>query len=514
MSRFVAWLSIASLALVALGGPLFELWHGKHPGAGWSGRFGLWELRSGGVARELGTRLEKDCEIAARLRPFYNEALFLALRRTPARIVLGRDNWLFLASESRDYPPPGSLEHLDSTCERIASLVRWFESQGTVVVLMVVPRKSTVRPDMLPDDVRARFQPVYPLLLERLRAAGLDAPDLLAPLQRSEERTFRANDDHWDHPGARIGAEVVTTRVRERFAAQELPGRPVEAELVRLAPVTTSENVARWFGFRPDSPLLERFTDTRVAIVAEHPRTRERLHGSKQAEEIVLVGSSFSGAGLLPALFTALLGRAIEDRALAGQAAGYRLTELVRAIVLGERRTPAVLIWEFPEDFLLTHVGALTEPIGAMVELVDALELPLRSTPLEFSRAVAEGLLLSGDGPQGWAGAAPRGGETLVLDLVEPLPGDGSVWIDYTVKLEANATHSLQFEGANGQRSPRVVERPMLANPRPNHVIARVMGVNGQPVTRLRITVASTSAKFEVSRPLLLRSAAPAEEAK
>lgn len=514
LSRLAAWLSVASLALVALGAPLFELAHGKFPGAGWSGRFGMWSLRSGGVARELETRLEKDAELTARLRPHYNEALFLSLGMVTSRVVLGRDDWLFLASESRHWPPANGMKFLDFTCGRVGELVRWFESNGTTVVLLVVPRKATVHPEMLPEGLRERFQPVYPQLLEALRTAGVDAPDLLAPLQASDERVFRPNDDHWDHPGARIAAEVICARIRERLQGRELPGAPLDAELVTAAPIRSADNLVRMLGFRPNGALVERFTIERTPIVAQDRRTRVRLHGSEKPEAIALVGTSFSGAGHLASLMIGMLGRPVENRAREGHAGGYRITELAREILLGERPAPQVLVWEFPEDFLVSHVRTLTEPVHALVDLVESDAPPMRAEPLPVARARAEGVLLSAEGERGWEGTAPSGDAQLVLELEQPLPGDGTVWIHYTAQFTSNVTHTLSFEGADGQLAPFPAERPMLASIYPNPIVARVRGAGGQPVTRLRLTVADTYATFKLSRPSLWRSAAAVEGGK
>lgn len=514
LSRLVTWLSIASLALVALGAPLFELAHGKFPGAGWSGRFGLWSLRSGGVARELEARLQKDAELTARLRPYYNEALFHTLGMVTSRVVLGRDDWLFLASEARDWPPENGMKHLDFTCGQVGELVRWFESNGTSVVLMVVPRKATVRPDMLPDGLRERFEPVYPKFLEALRAAGVDAPDLLTPLQASSERVFRPNDDHWDHPGARIAAEVVAARIRERWAGRELPGAPLDVELVTTPSVRSADNVVRMLGFRPNGPLVERFTIDRTPIVAQERRTRARAHGSEAPEAITVVGTSFSGSGHMASLLIGLLGRPVENRAREGHAGGYRITDLAREILLGERPFPQILVWEFPEDFLVAHVRTLTEPVHALLELVESGAPPMRAEPLVVARARAQGVLLSAENERGWEGVAPSGGEELVLELEQPAPGDGTVWVHYTVQFTSNVTHKLAFEAADGQLAPFSAERPMVANIHPNVILARVRGPGGQPVARLRLTVADTYATFKLTRPSLWRSAKTAEGGK
>ena len=499
LSRVGAWTSIAALALVIVGAPIHELVHAKWPGAGLSGKFGFEAIRSGRAAKELETTLEKRAALTERIRPSYNEAMFLTLGAVTPRVTLGKDDWLFLSSNAKEYPSEVGLRNLDLTCQTLARLLRWFEDNGTVVELLVIPRKPTVHPEMLPDAARARFKPAYPRILESLAKAGRPCIDLLEPFQASKERVYLPNDDHWDHPGALIAVREVAARLRQRFEGRDLPGTPVSRTLVTRPTFRFAGGVVKMLGFTPDGALFERFKVDRSQIVAVDPAEPARSQlGVQRPEEIVVVGTSFSAGFYTASLLSAELGREVENRAREGHAGGFRIMDLARELLLGQREFPKVLVWEFPEDFLLTQVRALIEPANAILDAAKAPQ-PLTSSPLAIAARREVGVRVTAQRDTLIEGVSPDGSSELVFDLAESLPGDGSVRLSYELLITGNGLHRVLFDSGPGSKATTPKEFLLLRNDLPNRILLPVVGVDAAPVTRIRLRILSAMTDFKLS---------------
>jgi len=510
MHRVAAWLSIVSLLAVAIAAPIFEVFHDNWPGSRWSGSWSWPALFRGEPLREIERALDKNSALAARARPYYNEALFVGLGHSPTRVVLGKEGRIFNAWETVDYPSPEGLKHLDFACQRVASAVRWFERQGSLVQLMVVPRRPTVEPEYLPDDVRRTFRPVYPRIVERLRAARLDVVDLLPELQASDEELFLRTDDHWDYPAALICTRRVAERVRERWTAGPLPGVERVCELRPTPPYEfKSENMVRLLGLRPDGPVAARLAQQRTPTLAFAPNERAPLMGVKTPQPLAVVGTSFSGVCSTASLFTGHFQRDVENRALEGQAAGYRITDLFCEVARGDRPAPKILIWEFPEDFLVSDVRVLTDPLEALEVFAKHARAPMRVAPIALAGSSVQGVRITEENEEGWSGVAGPNHE-FVLDFAEPPPGDGTHWMQYTIRLDANTLHAVRFESASGVGNWN--ERSVLANAHAYPILAPMRTADLQPVTRMRMRVSRrTNVNFKLTPPELWR---PAESTK
>lgn len=495
-----------------VGAPIHELVHGKWPGAALVGKFGFNAIRSGRAAKELEASLDKESALTERLRPRYNEAMFLTLGAVTPRVTIGKDDNLFLSSHVRNYPPAPGLRVLDITCSAIARLARWFEDNGTVVELMVIPRKATVYPHLLPDDLRARFVPVYPRILESLAKAGRPCADLLAPFQASSERVHLPNDDHWDHPGAVIAAREVAARVRQRFEGRELPGTPVTRHLAPRPTFRFNGPLVRMLGFTPDGALVERFTVDRTQIVAvDTANPAPSQLGVNRPEPIVVVGTSFSAGFFTASLLSAEFGREVENRARAGQAAGYRIMDLAREILLGQREFPKVLVWEFPEDFLVEHVRALIGPAEAILEAAKA-PAPLVSSPLRISARTDVGMRITAESDGLVEGVSAGDTSELIFELEEPLAGDGSMFLSYELYISGNGLHSVSFDDGAGRPVSKPREFLVLCNELNSRILVPIATPNKTPVSRVRLRILHVMTSFKVSPLEVWRSAAGATD--
>ncbi len=507
LARVAPWASILALAVVVIGAPVHELAHSKWPGAGLSSRPRLGDIRKGRTAKALEASLDKQSALTARLRPHYNEAMFRVLGAVTPNVTLGKDDNLFLTVQVRNYPPPQGLRVLDTTCAAIARVARWFEDNGTVVELMVIPRKATVHPHLLPDELQARFVPVYPRILESLTQAGRPCVDLAAPFRASSERVYLPNDDHWDHPGAIIAVREIGARLRQRFEGRELPGTPVTRQLVSRPTFRFSGALVRMLGFREDGALLERFKVDRTPIVAvDSANPTVSQLGVNRPEPIVVVGTSFSAGFFTASLLSAELGREVENRAREGHAAGYRIMDLAREILLGEREFPKVLVWEFPEEFLVEHVRALVVPLDSIVAAGKA-PAPLVSSPLRVAARKDAGVRITAESEGRVEGVSSGDASELVFELQTPLPGDGSLFLSYDLHVNGSDLHSVSFDGGAGQPSSAPTEFLLLRNDLPNRILVPIAGPDATAVKRVRLRFSNALTEFKLS-PLELWSSA------
>jgi hypothetical protein len=153
---------------------------------------------------------------------------FLSVPASRSAIV-GRDGWLFLASErALEY-----ARHLEPFSE--AQLARWrvaldarrafCDARGITYVFAVAPNKDTIYREYLPDFVAAR----NPLSrLDQLVAAqsegGAPVLDLRLPLfaAKGRARLYHKTDTHWNEAGAFVAYRRIMEHVRERHQGLEL----------------------------------------------------------------------------------------------------------------------------------------------------------------------------------------------------------------------------------------------------------------------------------------------------
>ena len=500
MNRLSAWLVILSLLAVIFGAPVYEVMGGNWPTAGMTGDVTVESVLTGGAAKEVEEALEENALLSKSARPPYNELMYLTLGVVSPRVLLGKDNWLFLASRIGDRPQ-AAMNRLSQTCEEIAALIRWFEANGTHVIFEFIPRKQSLYPEQLPDNLNPPYEPVYPELVAAMQAAGLDVLDLTDELGPADGVFFLTNDDHWNHEGSRRSAEAVAARIAELYPDGDIPGTPVDAELRTTETYRFAGNLVDMLGFRPDGFLYDRFSVDRARIRAFPPGSPRPALGTEEAQPITVVGTSFSAGFHTASLLVGLLGREVEDRTKAGLAGGYRMADLCRELLLGQRDFPEILVWEFPEDFLVQTVPYFVQPLNSVTEIADGF--PYTNQPLPVAERLIRGIRVTKEDETGLSGTVITPGSEIVYRLERPLPGDGSAVLAFPLLVSGRGDQLTRWD-TTGEPGSGGTRETMLNNSQyPHYIIVSLKTADGKPVRRIRITPFDRFARFHMGPPEL-----------
>ncbi len=334
----------AAAVLVAVMGlvPLIEAAEGAWPGRGVPRTIAA--ARSGELGRSIESALARGSVVARAVRPYYNEAMLRAFAVPAARVLLGRDHWLFLRSSVNYWQMPERRLRAARAATIIEPSVRWLQRRGINVLLAIVPNKETMYPHMLPP--RPRFESAYGELMRELEARRLWLIDLRPALAPRMTPTYLSCDTHWSSPGALRAAEAIAAAVRRRFPLGA-PGAEVQGTLRRAPGRPWRGDLLIMMGLRHWSAAERPYLSTEWPITGVDaagkridPRAPQRL---------VLLGTSFSNCRRLNSMLAVLLQRPVEELTTAGAGPAAGFSTLAGQLQRGERPVPGLVIWEFPE---------------------------------------------------------------------------------------------------------------------------------------------------------------------
>lgn len=230
----VEWTAIASLLAVAVGVPVAQAVHeisaGRTPF--------LLELfqRFPNKANLHGwDRQVRDNSIVAKaIRPVMLQGQFDLFGDAGAKALVGRDGWLFYKPDvdflvqpridqerfylgSFDTTMEGRRQNLRNPMVAIRDVHRQLSERGIRLVVVPVPGKPTIYPEMLSGpDTPAEASPTLDLL-DSLRASGIDAVDLVRPLRAAKatatQPLFLKRDTHWSPAGVGIAADAIAVHL-------------------------------------------------------------------------------------------------------------------------------------------------------------------------------------------------------------------------------------------------------------------------------------------------------------
>jgi SGNH hydrolase-like domain, acetyltransferase AlgX len=187
--------------------------------------------------REFEHTLEEKSWFQQHLRPVLQRFLFVTVRDTGAKGVLGRDQWLFYrpdlrylvepdrleasTSESKWVQPPEQSTHRESVEQAILRFRDQLKERGIMLVVMPVPGKPSIYPDQVTRRAvgnERQFRSPTLELIEDLQRQGVATVDLFTAFQEmrgSGGPLYLARDTHWTPRGAQIAAQKVAAKLSE-----------------------------------------------------------------------------------------------------------------------------------------------------------------------------------------------------------------------------------------------------------------------------------------------------------
>lgn len=483
---------------IILAVPAYELAGGVWPGSGLDQPFSGEAIRRGELAKAIERDLARRERVPALIRGSYNEFMFEAFQHTPDEVLLGADGWFFLGASTRDFPVKLEREALPRTAELVASTVRWFEANGTKVVVLFVPEKSS----LLPDAVRAAeptFRPMYDASCEAFRAHGLGVIDPRPVLTKDGRLLYHKNDTHWTSEGAVAAARLTVDRILEHYGgAAAVPGATIAAEIFENGPRRHVGDLVKMLGLKNGGELELSLGVTTTTIVGRDPKTHVVLD-SKQAEDIVLVGTSYSHGYYLPSVFSALLQRRVENRAIIGRGPIVPLLQVAQDALQKRRAFPRLLIWEIPERFLFVSAERdLRPPLENLLRATrydPSTEVPLAADPgpvhnMQVTKVEA------GEFDAMAASTAPQ----FTLLLREPIVGDGSRALVFEVRAPTPTMARVHFDVGSGIDGKTKFEAWQIGYDAEQVMVVPLLTPGHAPIRAVRIDPISAQAAFHVGR--------------
>ncbi|HEU4736968.1 MAG TPA: hypothetical protein VFS48_08100 [Solirubrobacterales bacterium] len=153
-----------------------------------------------------------------------------ALDRENAKVLAGRDGWLFLREDTNDVlgQHMGQVafgkEDRDAWQRLLENRMATVERVGAVWECLVAPDKEAVYPEHLPGEiVPAERRPIHDFL-KVAETVGAPVTYLLDDLvaAKSEAELYFKNDTHWNQRGAFVAYRVLAHKLAERGVEVDL----------------------------------------------------------------------------------------------------------------------------------------------------------------------------------------------------------------------------------------------------------------------------------------------------
>lgn len=140
---------------------------------------------------------------------------------TDLRVIIGRDNWLFLNGDGTIEQATGQLLRegaIAKFADRAADLQARLKAKNARLLVAIPPNGSTINRFRLP--AWAADKPAvseYDLMMKALGARAVAAVDLRPPLlaANSLKPAYRRTDTHWNRFGALVAYNAVAVALRE-----------------------------------------------------------------------------------------------------------------------------------------------------------------------------------------------------------------------------------------------------------------------------------------------------------
>jgi len=265
-------------------------------------------------------------------------------------VVVGEDGWLFTDEEVTFYNDAAA-----ETARKLAFIERvqaQLAARDVALIVALVPDKARVYAERLGRPLPSYTRDRYEAFRRALRARGVRAPDLLAPLLKAKRASpvFLRTDTHWTP----AGAEVAAAALARALADADIPG--LFGTEYRTQTTGHEPYAGDLLSFLPLGALQDR-----LGPPPDHLETRETravadvgggLFGARTVP-VTLVGTSYSAnpAWNFAGALQAALGADVLNLASEGRGPLPPMRDYLRSAEL-KGTPPALVVWEIPERYL------------------------------------------------------------------------------------------------------------------------------------------------------------------
>jgi alginate O-acetyltransferase complex protein AlgJ len=219
------------------------------------------------------------------------------------RVIIGRDNWLFLNGDGTIEQATGKLlreAEIARFADRAAALNSRLKASNARLLVTIPPNSSTINRARLPAWA-AQAPPLteYDLMMKALTARGVPALDLRPALLAANTvyPTYRRTDTHWNKFGALIAYDAVVSalgkpdwtidpaRVVKGF--EPVPGGDLARLLAVSRDVSDEDAVIDLSAYGPRPPQA-------VRIETQFEDGGDLVETGRDGPTVVVIGDSFT----------------------------------------------------------------------------------------------------------------------------------------------------------------------------------------------------------------------------
>jgi hypothetical protein len=222
----------AAKAVMRLAGP-------RSPAAAWPGLtlIALRRIMVGAdYLRPYEKEMEKSSVFANAVRPWMRLAYYLVFRDAGDKAIPGKNGWMFyrpdvhyltrpdIADPRSVIVDPNDVPVKDAVLDTIKSFKRQLDAMGIDLVVVIMPGKPSIYPDMLAPSMQPESAGTFShstVFIAQMAEAGITTVDLFTPFakERRRDRTcgdslYLRTDTHFRGRAVRIAAAEVAATLR------------------------------------------------------------------------------------------------------------------------------------------------------------------------------------------------------------------------------------------------------------------------------------------------------------
>ena len=145
------------------------------------------------------------------------------LHASTSNVIVGKEGWLFYASESADYMNTNAMTdtQVQAVAVTLSLLEENIESRGGRFTFVPVPNKSSVYGEYMPSGYTAGGTSNLDRITEALKEQNVNFTDMKAVMEENKDSflLYHRRDSHWNYMGAMIGYRAIMDSLGRDYPA-------------------------------------------------------------------------------------------------------------------------------------------------------------------------------------------------------------------------------------------------------------------------------------------------------